>query len=48
MVTIKGIKIQKNDKNFQNFKKISKNTVVNKKMLEISSDEPSNYPKCVL
>ena len=31
MVTIKGIKIQENDKNF---KKIGKNTIVNKKMLE--------------
>ena len=48
MVTIKGIKIQKNDKNFKNFKKISKNTIVNKKMLERTSDEPSNYPRCVL
>ena len=45
MVTIKGIKIQKNDKNF---KKISKNTIDNKKMLERFSDEPSNYPRCVL
>ena len=25
-------------------KKIGKNTIVNKKTLEISSDEPSNYP----
>ena len=45
MVTIKGIKIQENDKNF---KKIGKNTIVNKKMLEWSSDEPTNYPRCVL
>ena len=45
MVTIKGIKIQENDKNF---KKIGKNTIINKKMLEWSSDEPTNYPRCVL
>ena len=45
MVTIKGIKIQENDKNS---KKIGKNTIVNKKMLEWSSDEPTNYPRCVL
>ena len=45
MVTIKGIKIQENDKNS---KKIGKNTIVNKKMLEWSSDEPTNYPRFVL
>ena len=45
MVTIKGIKIQENDKNF---KKIGKNTIVNKKILKRSSDEPGNYPRCVL
>ena len=48
MVTIKTIKIQENDKSYENCKKNSKNTVVNKKMLERSSDEPSNCPKCVL
>ena len=48
MVTIKTIKIQENDKSYKNCKKISKNTVVNKKMLEKSSDEPNHYPKCVL
>ena len=45
MVTIKRIKIQENDKNC---KKIGKNIIFNKKMLERSSDEPSNYPRCVL
>ena len=48
MVTIKTIKIQEKDKSYKNCKKISKNTVVNKKMLERSSDEPSNCPNCVL
>ena len=48
MVTRKTIKIQENDKSYKNCKKISKNTVVNEKMLERSSDEPSNYPRCVL
>ena len=48
MVTIKGIKIQESDIIYKNFKKISKNTIVSKKILERSSDEPSNYPKCVL
>ena len=48
MVTIKGIKIQESDVIYKNFKKISKNTIVNKKILERSSDEPSNYPRCVL
>ena len=45
MVTIKRIKIQENDKNY---KKISKNIIFNKKMLERSSDKPGNYPKCML
>ena len=31
MVTIKGIKIQESDIIYKNFKKISKNTIVNKK-----------------
>ena len=48
MVTIKMIKIQENDKSYKNYKKIGKNTIVNKKMLEWSSDEPTNYPRCVL
>ena len=48
MVTIKTIKIQENDKSYKNCKKINKNTVVNKKILERSSDEPSNCPRCVL
>ena len=39
MVTIKGIKIQKSDIIYKNFKKISKNTIGNKKILERSSDE---------
>ena len=29
-------------------KKIGKNIIVNKKTLERSSDEPGNYPRCVL
>ena len=29
-------------------KKICKNTIVNKKTLERSSDKPGNYPRCVL
>ena len=41
MVIIKRIKMQENDKNY---KKIGKNTIVNKKTLERSSDEPGNYP----
>ena len=45
MVTIKRIEMQKNDKNC---KKIGKYTIVNKKMLKRSSDEPGNYPWCVL
>ena len=45
MVTIKRIKIQENDKNY---KKIRKNIIFNKKMLERSSDEPGNYPICML
>ena len=45
MVTIKRIEMQKNDKNC---KKIDKYTIVNKKALERSSDEPDNYPRCVL
>ena len=45
MVIIKRIKMQENDKNY---KKIGKNAIVNKKTLERSSDEPSNYPRCVL
>ena len=44
MVIIKGIKIQENDKNYKNCKKICKNTIVNKKTLERSSVEPGNYP----
>ena len=48
MVTIKRIKMQENDENYKNYKKIGKNTIVNKKMLERSSDEPDNYPRCVL
>ena len=48
MVTIKRIKIQENDKNYKNCKKIDKNTIVNKKTLERSLDEPRNYPRCVL
>ena len=48
MVTIKGIKIQESDVIYKNLKKISKNTIFNKKILERSSDEPSNYPRCVL
>ena len=39
MVTIKGIKIQESDIIYKNLKKISKNTIVNKKILERSSDE---------
>ena len=42
MVIIKRIKMQENDKNYKNDKKISKNTIVNNKMLERSSDEPGN------
>ena len=45
MVTIKRIKKQENDKNY---KKIGKITIVNKKTLKRSSDEPANYPWCVL
>ena len=45
MVTLKIIKMQKNDKNC---KKIGKNIIFNKKMLERSSDEPGNYPICML
>ena len=45
---IKMIKIQENDKSYKNCKKISKNTIVNKKTFERSSDEPGNYPKYVL
>ena len=45
MVTIKRIKKQENDKNY---KKIGKITIVNKKTLKRSSDEPGNYPWCVL
>ena len=45
MVTIKRIEMQENDKNC---KKIGKYTIVNKKTLERSSDEPRNYPRCVL
>ena len=41
MVTIKRIKKQENDKNY---KKIGKITIVNKKTLKRSSDEPGNYP----
>ena len=48
MVTIKRIKMQENDKNYKNCKKIGKNIIVNKKTLERSSDEPGNYPRCVL
>ena len=44
MVIIKRIKMQDNDKNYKNCKKIGKNTIVNKKTLERSSDEPGNYP----
>ena len=44
MVIIKRIKMQENDKNYKNCKKNGKNTIVNKKMLERSSDEPVNYP----
>ena len=39
--------MQENDKNY-NCKKICKNTIVNKKTLERSSDKPGNYPRCVL
>ena len=45
MLIIKRIKMQENDKNY---KKICKNTIVNKKMFERSSDKPGNYPRCVL
>ena len=48
MVIIKRIKMQEDDKNYKNYKKICKNTIVNKKTLERSSDEPGNYPRCVL
>ena len=41
MVIIKRIKMQGNDKNC---KKSGKNTIVNTKTLERSSDEPDNYP----
>ena len=41
MVTIKRVKMQENDKIV---KKLVKNTIFNKKMLERSSDEPDNYP----
>ena len=44
MVTIKRIEMQEKDKNC---KKIGKYTIVNKKTLERSSDEPGNYPRCV-
>ena len=40
--------MQENDKNYKNCKKIGKNIIVNKKTLERSSDEPGNYPRCVL
>ena len=43
MVIIKRIKMQDNDKIYKNCKKIGKNTIVNKKTLERSSDEPGNY-----
>ena len=33
--------------NNKNYKKIGKNTIVNKKTLERSSDELGNYPRCV-
>ena len=42
MVIIKRIKMQENDKNYKNYKKIGKNANVNKKTLERSSDEPGN------
>ena len=48
MVTIKRIEMQENDKNYKNCKKFCKNTIVNKKTLERSSDKPGNYPRCVL
>ena len=44
MVIIKRIKMQENDKNYKNCKKIGKNTIINKKILYRSSDEPGNYP----
>ena len=48
MVIIKRIKMQENDKNYTNCKKICKNTIVNKKTLERSSNKPGNYPICML
>ena len=48
MVTIKTIKIQENDRSYKNCKKTVKIQLLIKKMLERSSDEPSNYPRCVL
>ena len=48
MNIIKRIKMQENDKNYKNCKKIGKNTIINKKTLKRFSDEPGNYPRCVL
>ena len=45
MNIIKRIKMQENDKNYKNCKKICKNTIINKKTLKRSSDEPGNYPR---
>ena len=32
----------------KNIKKITQNAIFNKKTVEISSERPGNYPKCVL
>ena len=51
MVIIKRIKMQEDDKNYKNYKNykiICKNTIVNKKTFERSSDKPGTYPRCVL
>ena len=34
--------------NEKNIKKIGKNAVFDKKIVEISSERPGDYPKCVL
>ena len=34
--------------NYKNIKKFGKSTIFNKKIVERSSDEPGNYPKCLL
>ena len=39
------MKIHENEKNIR---KISKNAVFDKKTIEIASERPGNYPKCVL